>query len=611
MSTSLIDNLDYRAARFLDSRQGVATLAALRAVTESSVPDGFRAYCAETALWYEYNSSNTPDTITGKWRAIRTEVAQKPGDRTDIPMSQKAVTEAFAASITDEITDDKNTAPSNKAVKEMFDNLKVIKRDRLADYIVQPRTGRNNLYAVSDYIFQDIRYYPEFVLWDVSRNSHWGTTPLIEVKPNTTYYINKFQHCFEFDEDFNRINQISVSTASAGYAAETITTSEKTRYIAFNIYVGFDDETLPHIMPSIYYIIEGNEPDDTIPLKCVYFKDIPVDEFCNQKRRFIPYIEDNSISKNQLDEDLKKEIESPRIEIVNNTSQWEGKRLLAIGDSITANGKSKWQYRVGELLKMNVRTHAKGGIGIIQMVDGDDGESTPEGYDPDNFGTSEIYALGQADVTDVDVIILMGFYNERNRIISAPGEIDYMYPTQNTFIGRLNYAVKRVHEELTKAGNQDCKVVICSAHKYGKYQYIDLTAYEDGDRLFELTKLVADHNSLPCIDLMHCGNINRYNWDMFQSSNTPCNPKYIPASGQNEGTNMPFASIDNLPLASANKDRYATVGTVENYKTYYSDGNEWSVSTVPYPWNADQLHLNNAGYSRIGDYIAGYLLSII
>ncbi len=99
MGTSLIDNFDYRGRRFLDSRQSVATLAALRATAETSVPAGFRAYCAETALWYEYNSANPADPVTGRWRAIPTEIAQQPGDRTDIPMSQKAVKEAIRSEI--------------------------------------------------------------------------------------------------------------------------------------------------------------------------------------------------------------------------------------------------------------------------------------------------------------------------------------------------------------------------------------------------------------------------------------------------------------------------------------------------------------------------------
>ena len=68
MGTSLIDNFDYRGRRFLDDRQQAATLAALRAIPESTVPDGFRAYCAETGRWYEYGSANTADPATGRWR---------------------------------------------------------------------------------------------------------------------------------------------------------------------------------------------------------------------------------------------------------------------------------------------------------------------------------------------------------------------------------------------------------------------------------------------------------------------------------------------------------------------------------------------------------------
>ena len=93
MGTSLIDNFDYRGRRFLDDRQQAATLAALRAIPESTVPDGFRAYCAETGRWYEYASANKTLPDTGKWRLAGVELAQESGFRPDIPMSQKAITD--------------------------------------------------------------------------------------------------------------------------------------------------------------------------------------------------------------------------------------------------------------------------------------------------------------------------------------------------------------------------------------------------------------------------------------------------------------------------------------------------------------------------------------
>ena len=302
-----------------------------------------------------------------------------------------------------------------------------------------------------------------------------------------------------------------------------------------------------------------------------------------------------------IDEDIKE------IKEIQLTNKWVGKRILAIGDSVTAAGQ--WQNRVGEVLSMNVRTHAKGGIGIIQMVDGDGSGDAPEGYDPDDFGTSTIYALNTQDVTDVDVIVIMGFYNARRLAVSNPGNENDMYPSQDTFIGHLNYAIKRIYEELALANNNKCKVVVCSAHKYGKYPWSDLTGYDDGKNIYDATKKSANYNSLYCIDLMNCGGINMYNWNYYQNSNVPYNTMYIPQDGINNGTNKPFASIEDAPNAAENINKYITVTNLESYKVYKSNGTNWvEQSNYPYPWNGDQLHPGSNGYKLIGDIVAGNLM---
>lgn len=288
------------------------------------------------------------------------------------------------------------------------------------------------------------------------------------------------------------------------------------------------------------------------------------------------------------------------------TNRWQGKTLLAIGDSITA--QKFWQTQVGELLGMKVRNHAKGGIGIITMVDGDGSGNAPEGYDPDNFGVSKLYKLNTEDVKDVSVVILMGFYNERRGLDSNAGEVSDMYPSQDTFMGCLNYAIKRVYEELAKANNNSCRVVICSAHRYGKYSYLDKDGYDDGDKLLEYTKMVAEYNSVPCIDLMHNGGINKYNWNLFQASPSTINPNYIPADGINDGTNKPFENQESFPSASENKDKKVSV--TGSSGTYTSNGTEWVWSWEPYPWIGDQLHLSADGGKLLGNYIAAQLLSL-
>lgn len=283
-----------------------------------------------------------------------------------------------------------------------------------------------------------------------------------------------------------------------------------------------------------------------------------------------------------------------------------GKTLLAIGDSIVA--QNYWQKQVGLVLGMKVRTHAKGGIGIVQMVDGDGSGDAPEDYDPDTFGVSKIYRLNTEDVKDASVIILMGFYNERSGLTN-PGAVTDIYPDNNTIAGRLNYAIKRVYEELSKANNNTCRLVICSAHRYGKYAYIDKDSYNDGDELLKVTKMVAEHQSIPCIDLMHNGGINKYNWNLFQKKSTPFNPDYIAVDGVNNGTNKPFDNIQDFPLASENKGKYVTLkGTSD--RSYQSDGETWVLKNTAAPWNADQLHLSADGGKLLGNYIAAQLLSL-
>lgn len=289
-----------------------------------------------------------------------------------------------------------------------------------------------------------------------------------------------------------------------------------------------------------------------------------------------------------------------------NSNKYKGKRLLAIGDSITA--QNYWQKRVGELLDMSVRNHCKGGIGILQMVDGDESGDAPSGYDPDNFGTDKIYKLNTKDVDNVDVIIIMGFYNERKLATSTPGIKTDMYPTNDTFIGRLNYAIKRIFEELQKANNNNCRVVVCSPHKYGKYPYIDKTANEDGEDIYNAIKISSDYNSVPCIDLMHNGGINQYNWNLCQKSNSAINSNYIPADGINDGTNKPFNSQADFPPASENKGKKVT--TKEYSGSFTSDGEKWNFNWEPYCWLGDQLHLSQFGGYMLGNYIAAQLLTL-
>lgn len=274
-------------------------------------------------------------------------------------------------------------------------------------------------------------------------------------------------------------------------------------------------------------------------------------------------------------------------------NKWKGKNILTIGDSITygawGNGTT-WPNEVATQLGMNLLNHSKGGIKIRTMVDGDS----------DGFP-----ALSVDDVKDKDLIILAGFYNNINQAVDSLGEKSDMYPAQDTFTGNLNYAIDKVYKLLKSANNVRCKVVILSAHKYGRNEYMDKSSYETGEAIFEGTKMCADYNSIPLIDAMHKCNINKYNWDFYQSSSTEYNKLYIPSDGINNSTNKPFASLQEAPSASENQGKYITIQDTEG--CFYSNGNSWEANSTPYIWLGDQLHPNSDGYKRIASLVVSFL----
>lgn len=224
---------------------------------------------------------------------------------------------------------------------------------------------------------------------------------------------------------------------------------------------------------------------------------------------------------------------------------WKGKNVLVIGDSLTA--ALKWQAKVGEIHKCNITTHAKGGIGIVAMVDG---HTSTE---------PQLPALDVNKVADKDLIIFFGGMNERSTPYGVQGDL---HPTQSTLIGRFQYAMNKIFDLLTTANNLDCQVLVVTPHCAGKYPYVDADGYQEypagtGQTLEKLSntlKTTAQYNNLPVVDLWHDSGIGKRTWSIYTAS----------------------------PVATASTPATGT----------------------PYPNNADQLHLSTAGYNRIGELIA-------
>lgn len=167
--------------------------------------------------------------------------------------------------------------------------------------------------------------------------------------------------------------------------------------------------------------------------------------------------------------------------------------FLAIGDSITAAGV--WQRKAGELLDMDVRTHAKGGIGIRHMVD----------------GIGDFPPLSEEECRGVDAVFVVGFYNDRNL-------------WENDRMDDLRHVVNTVKEKLAAADNARARIVLVAPHRHGRNSWYKDDAYLDGDRRADAVAAVAAETGCGFVDWMRYGGIVRENWCLYQSSAVAVRP---------------------------------------------------------------------------------------
>ena len=248
---------------------------------------------------------------------------------------------------------------------------------------------------------------------------------------------------------------------------------------------------------------------------------------------------------NTLSPEYKKELFN---EFFNN---WNGAEVLAIGDSLTS--AKKWQLKTTELLGCNITTHAKGGKGYIDLIDGENGQDGD--YDNETDASGILRPLSVDDVTGKKLIIVYAGYNERHM---AYGEIGDVYPTKNTLAGKVQYVINSIYSLLEQADNLTCKLLFITPHCVGTYGYVNIDGYGEYplgtgrtlEGISNIIKKVAEYNNIEVLDLWHNSGIGKFTWDIYCAK--------TPAS-----------------------------------------------ATAPYPDNVDLVHLNaSVGYPHLGTLIA-------
>ena len=89
-----------------------------------------------------------------------------------------------------------------------------------------------------------------------------------------------------------------------------------------------------------------------------------------------------------------------------------------------------------------VVTHARGGVGIIDMVFGlGAAESESMKYDPYTGANRELPPLAAEDLRGVDLVIFYGGYNERHMEYGCEDDV---YPECDTLYGKFNAVMTRI-----------------------------------------------------------------------------------------------------------------------------------------------------------------------
>ena len=272
---------------------------------------------------------------------------------------------------------------------------------------------------------------------------------------------------------------------------------------------------------------------------------------------------------------------------------WNNKNILFIGDSQTA--RHVYPEIVREILGANVFYHCKGGAGFTQMVEGSPADFA--GY---------LAPLTADTVKEMDLIVIYGGYNERNREYGKAGDLyDPLTKEGNTVAGRMQYLIESVYDRLAEADNLGCRLLLVTVSCSGKYPWVDKDGYteyypESGlslENLAKVQKQVGEYNSIPVCDLFKALGSNRRTWGYFGASKDPVNSDFARYPMNEKGE-----QISDTPIV------------YEQGKEYYQirDGKvvlEKYEGLARFPYNGDQLHKSPEGYRRIGEVISGAIIA--
>ena len=113
----------------------------------------------------------------------------------------------------------------------------------------------------------------------------------------------------------------------------------------------------------------------------------------------------------------------------------------------------------------------------------------------------------------------------------------------------------------------------------------------------KMQKELGEYNSIPVCDLFKTLGSNRRTWGYFGASKTPVNPNFTRFLLNEKGE-----QISDTPLVYEQGKEYYQIRDGKVVLEKYGD-------LARFPYYGDQLHKSPEGYRRIGEVIAGTIIT--
>ena len=207
MAITIGSNFTFQGEQPNFERDRFATKAAMKAFPETSIDDGHLSYCVEDGNTYQFKSSNSVDTATGKWRVFKA----------DVDLSAYATKDSVATDLAKkvDIAAPKYIYFSNKAV-----NIKILS-------IKIPNIQYNTVYlkcAIAS------RYFNTDIIIDVNTDNTPYRFDIIKSATNTAVWDIKGNLYYFFDEVNDNLELYYNLVANDSIAVKVISTGGTTNF---------------------------------------------------------------------------------------------------------------------------------------------------------------------------------------------------------------------------------------------------------------------------------------------------------------------------------------------------------------------------------------------